>query len=43
MSMVRSMLGLVVGALGVPFVLAMLVVMYEDLKLRDAERRAVHA
>ena len=43
MSMVRSMLGLVVGALGVPFVLAMLVVMYEDLKLRDAERRAVRA
>jgi hypothetical protein len=43
MSLVRSLLGLVVGAFGVPFVLAMLVVAYEDLKLRDAERRAVRA
>ena len=43
MAMVRSLLGLVVGAFGVPFVLAMLVVAYEDLKLRDAERRAVQA
>jgi hypothetical protein len=43
MSIVRSLLGLVVGAFGVPFVLAMLVVAYEDLKLRDAERRAVRA
>jgi hypothetical protein len=43
MSIVRSLLGLVVGAFGVPFVLAMLVVAYEDLKLRDAERRGVHA
>jgi hypothetical protein len=41
MAMVRSLLGLVVGAFGVPFVLAMLVVAYEDLKLRDAERRVV--
>jgi hypothetical protein len=41
MAMVRSLLGLVVGAFGVPFVLAMLVVAYEDLKLRDAERRGV--
>jgi hypothetical protein len=39
MAMVRSLLGLVIGAFGVPFVLAMLVVAYEDLKLRDAERR----
>jgi hypothetical protein len=43
MAMVRSLLGLVVGAFGVPFVLAMLVVAYEDLKLRDAERRGVRA
>ena len=35
----RSMLSLVVGAFGVPFVLAMLIVAYEDLKLRDRERR----
>jgi hypothetical protein len=43
MSIVRSLLGLVVGAFGVPFVLAMLVVAYEDLKLRDAERRGAGA
>jgi hypothetical protein len=43
MAMVRSLLGLVVGAFGVPFVLAMLVVAYEDLKLRAAERRGVRA
>ena len=43
MAMVRSLLGLVVGAFGVPFVLAMLVVAYEDLKLRDAERRGARA
>jgi len=36
---VRTCLTLVVGALGVPFVLAMLVVAYEDLKLREKERR----
>lgn len=42
MAMVRSLLGLVIGAFGVPFVLAVLVVAYEDLKLRDAERRGVH-
>jgi hypothetical protein len=41
MAMVRSLLGLVIGAFGVPFVLAVLVVAYEDLKLRDAERRGV--
>jgi hypothetical protein len=35
----RSMLLLVVGTLGIPFVVAMLIVAYEDLKLRDAERR----
>jgi hypothetical protein len=43
MAMVRSLLGLVIGAFGVPFVLAMLVVAYEDLKLRDAGRRGVSA
>ena len=37
----RSMVSLVVGAFGVPFVVAMLMVAYEDLKLRDAERRGV--
>jgi uncharacterized membrane protein (DUF485 family) len=36
---VRSMLTLVVGAFGVPFVLAVLVVAYEDLKLRHRMRR----
>lgn len=37
-STVTSMLSLVVGAFGVPFVLAMLIVAYEDLKLRDLRR-----
>jgi hypothetical protein len=36
---VSSMLSLVVGAFGVPFVLAVLIVAYEDLKLRERERR----
>ena len=36
---VSSMLWLVVGALGVPFVLAVLIVGYEDLKLREQQRR----
>ena len=40
---VSSMLWLVVGALGVPFVLAVLIVAYEDLKLRDVERRGVRS
>lgn len=35
---VRTALTLVIGALGVPFVLAMLVVAYEDLKLREQVR-----
>lgn len=34
---VSSMMWLVVGALGVPFVIAVLIVAYEDLKLRDAQ------
>jgi len=32
-----------VGAFGVPFVLAVLIVSYQDLKLREQERRGVHA
>ncbi len=36
---IRSMVPLVVGAFGVPFVVAMLIVANEDLKLRDSERR----
>lgn len=36
---IRSLVSLVIGAVGVPFVLAMLVVAYEDLKLREIERR----
>ena len=40
---VQSTLLLVVGAFGVPFVLAMLIVSYQDLKLRDQERRRVRA
>jgi hypothetical protein len=40
---VSSMLSLVIGALGVPFVVAVLIVAYEDLKRRDAERRGVKA
>jgi hypothetical protein len=40
---VSSMLSLVIGALGVPFVIAMLIVAYEDLKRRDDERRGAQA
>ena len=40
---VQSMLSLVVGAFGVPFVLAVLIVAYEDLKLREQERRGARA
>jgi hypothetical protein len=36
---VESMLYLVVGAFGVPFVLAVLIVAYRDLHLRERERR----
>lgn len=36
---VESMLYLVVGAFGVPFVLAVMIVAYQDLKLRAQERR----
>jgi len=38
MATVSSMLLLMVGAFGVPFVLAVLIVAYEDLKLREARR-----
>ncbi|MEO8064727.1 MAG: hypothetical protein ABI821_18485 [Pseudomonadota bacterium] len=38
-ALVRSLLALVVGAIGVPFALAVLIVAYEDLKLRELERR----
>jgi hypothetical protein len=38
---VRSMLALVVGAIGVPFALAVLIVAYEDLKLREREQRGL--
>jgi hypothetical protein len=38
-SAVTSMLYLVIGAFGVPFVLAVLVVAYQDSKLRDGARR----
>ena len=36
-----SLLYLVVGAFGVPFVLAVLIVAYQDLELREQERRGV--
>jgi hypothetical protein len=40
---VQSLLLLVVGAFGVPFVLAMLIVSHQDLKLRRQARRGVRA
>ncbi len=43
MATVQSTLFLVVGAFGVPFVLAVLIVSYQDLKLREQERRGVRA
>jgi len=39
----RSLLTLVVGAFGVPFVVAVLIVAYEDLKLRAVQRRGARA
>jgi membrane associated rhomboid family serine protease len=39
LAIVSSMVALVVGAFGVPFVLAMLIVAYEDLRLREQRRR----
>jgi hypothetical protein len=38
---VSSTLSLVIGALGVPFVVAVLIVAYEDLKRREIERHGV--
>lgn len=40
---VEALLYLVVGAFGVPFVLAVLIVAYRDLELRDGIRRRVRA
>jgi len=40
---VQSMLYLVVGAFGVPFLLAVLIVAYQDLKLREQDRRGEQA
>jgi len=40
LAIVSSMVALVVGAFGVPFVLAVLIVAYEDLKLREQRRRS---
>jgi hypothetical protein len=40
-STIRQAMTLVVGALGVPFVLAVLIVAYQDLRLREQERRTV--
>ena len=40
---VASMLYLVVGAFGVPFVLAVLIIAHQDLKLREQDRRGVPA
>ena len=38
-AMLASIFYLVIGAFGVPFVLAVLIVAYQDLKVRDQERR----
>jgi len=43
MATVQSTLFLVVGAFGVPFVLAVLMVAYQDLVLREHDRRGVRA
>jgi hypothetical protein len=43
LAIVSSMVALVVGAFGVPFVLAVLIVAYEDLKLREQRRPGVKA
>ncbi len=42
-STARSVFTLVVGALGVPFILAVLIVAYQDLRLREQERRVVRS
>jgi hypothetical protein len=40
-AMLASIFYLVIGAFGVPFVLAVLIVTYQDLKVRDLQRRGV--
>jgi hypothetical protein len=40
-AMLASLFYLVIGAFGVPFVLSVLIVAYQDLKLRDLQRRGV--
>jgi hypothetical protein len=40
-AMLASIFYLVIGAFGVPFVLAVLIVAYQDLKVRDQERRGI--
>ena len=40
-AMLASIFYLVIGAFGVPFVLSVLIVAYQDLKLRDRQRRGV--
>jgi hypothetical protein len=42
-STIESMLYLVVGAIGVPFVVAVLIVAHQDLKLREQKRRGARA
>ncbi len=43
LAIVGSVLYLVIGAVGVPFVVAVLIVALQDLELRDQERRGVKA
>ena len=42
-STIRSVLNLVIGTFGMPFVLAVLIVAHQDLELRYQERRAVRS
>jgi hypothetical protein len=42
-AIIASMFYLVIGAFGVPFVLAVLIVAYQDLKLREQDRRGAPA
>ena len=42
-AMLASIFYLVIGAFGVPFVLAVLIVAYQDLKLRDRQRRGAQS
>jgi hypothetical protein len=38
---VEQLLYLVIGALGIPFIIAVLIVAHRDLELRERERRSV--